>query len=62
MAAKCQFGVRVSNIFPLTIPLKELGRRLIFYENPDALDPHRRGMLATWLGNAAGPGRRNVRD
>jgi len=30
---------------------------LVFYENPDALDPHRRDMLATWLGN-----RRHGRD
>jgi exodeoxyribonuclease-1 len=37
--------------------LRELGRRLVFYENPDALDPHRRDMLATWLGN-----RRHGRD
>jgi exodeoxyribonuclease-1 len=31
--------------------LRELGRRLVFYENPDSLDPHRRDMLATWLRN-----------
>ena len=31
--------------------LRELGRRLVFYENPDALDLHHRDMLATWLGN-----------
>jgi len=37
--------------------LRELGRRLVFFENPDALDPHRRDMLATWLGN-----RRHGRD
>jgi exodeoxyribonuclease-1 len=37
--------------------LRELGRRLMFYENPDALDPRRRDMLANWLGN-----RRHGRD
>jgi exodeoxyribonuclease-1 len=31
--------------------LRELGRRLVFYENPEALDPRRSAMLATWLGN-----------
>ena len=31
--------------------LRELGRRLVFFENPETLDPHRRDMLATWLGN-----------
>ena len=37
--------------------LRELGRRLVFYENADALDPHRRSQLGTWLSN-----RRNGRD
>ncbi len=37
--------------------LRELGERLVFYENPEAVDPHRRTMMATWLGN-----RRHGRD
>ena len=37
--------------------LRELDRRLLFFENPENLDPHRRDMLATWLGN-----RRHGRD
>ena len=37
--------------------LRELGRRLVYFENPEALDPRRRDMLATWLGN-----RRHGRD
>ena len=31
--------------------LRELGRRLVFYENPEVFAPHRREMLATWLSN-----------
>ncbi len=34
-----------------------LGRRLVFYENPETLEPGRRAMLATWLRN-----RRHGRD
>ena len=37
--------------------LRELGRRLVFYEAPDALDPDRRRMLEAWLQN-----RRHGRD
>ncbi len=37
--------------------MRELGRRLVFYENPDVLDPQRHDMLATWLNN-----RRHGRD
>ena len=37
--------------------LREFGRRLVFFENPDALDPHRRAQLETWLHN-----RRHGRD
>ena len=31
--------------------LRELGRRLVFFENPEALGLHRHDMLATWLNN-----------
>jgi len=31
--------------------LKELGRRLVFYEHPQALDPQRRSVLAEWIKN-----------
>jgi len=37
--------------------LRELGRRLVYFGNPDALDPHRRTQLGTWLSN-----RRHGRD
>ena len=37
--------------------LRELGRRLVFYENADALAPHRQTQLDTWLNN-----RRHGRD
>ena len=31
--------------------LRELGRRLVFYEHPECLNPHRRQALSEWLSN-----------